>query len=214
MAEIAVINKDNQDYDIRDKKLADASTASTVASGDAITLKTTAGTYVEIDRNSFVSAIRDVLGASIKSNTGGTSDVNTLPALTSSGALKSISTSDIASVLGVGGVKFVNGSSWSPSGIINTQFRVPGVGGGVEAFSYFIIISWTQNAEQTKGVVICTVETSNVSNECRTTILHNNGSPLFYGDPVFYVNSGVLYMTNFYGNCHMTGIPSGYKMLT
>lgn len=102
MAEIAVINKDNQDYDIRDKKLADASTASTVASGDAITLKTTAGTYVEIDRNSFVSAIRDVLGASITSNTGGTSDVNTLPALTSSGALKSISTSDIASVLGVG----------------------------------------------------------------------------------------------------------------
>ena len=100
MAEIAVINKDNQDYDIRDKKLADASTASTVGSGDAITLKTTAGTYVEIDRNSFVGAIRDVLGASITSNTGGTSDVNTLPALTSSGALKSISTSDIASVLG------------------------------------------------------------------------------------------------------------------
>ena len=101
MAEIAVINKENQDYDIRDKKLVDASTASTVASGDAITLKTTAGTYVEIDRNSFVSAIRDILGASIASNTGGTSDVNTLPALTSSGALKSISTSDIASVLGV-----------------------------------------------------------------------------------------------------------------
>ena len=101
MAEIAVLNKDNTDYDIRDKKLADASTASTVASGDSITLKTTGGTYVEIDRNSFVDAIRDVLGSSIAANTGSASDVNTIPTLTSSGELKSTTKSDIASLLGV-----------------------------------------------------------------------------------------------------------------
>lgn len=116
-------------------------------------------------------------------------------------------------VLGVGGVKFSNGSVWSRNDILNTQFRVPGVGGGVEAFSYLIIISWTQNAELIKGVLICTVETSNTSNECKTTILHNNGSPLIYGDPVFYVSEGILYMTNFYGVCHLTGIPTGLKML-
>jgi hypothetical protein len=100
MADIAVLNKDNVDYDIRDKKLADASTSSTVASGDSITIKTTNGSYVEVDRNSFVDAIRDVLGSSIKENTGGTSDVSTIPAITSDGALKSISANDIASVLG------------------------------------------------------------------------------------------------------------------
>ena len=104
MAEIAVINKDNTDYDIRDKKLADHTSASTdtskVSSASSIMLEASDGSFVSVKRDSFVNAIRDVLGSSIVANTGGTSDVNTIPALTSSGGLKSVSTADIASVLG------------------------------------------------------------------------------------------------------------------
>lgn len=57
MAEIAVLNKENTDYDLRDKKLADASTSSTFSSGDAIIIKRTGGSYFEVDRSSFINAI-------------------------------------------------------------------------------------------------------------------------------------------------------------
>lgn len=58
MSEVAVIG----DYDIRDKKLADAGTGTSVASTDAVVLKDTNGNYVEIDRDSFTDAIRSALG--------------------------------------------------------------------------------------------------------------------------------------------------------
>lgn len=107
--------------------------ATNVSSASSIVLEASDGSFVTVKRDSFVNAIRDVLGSSIVANTGGTSDVNTIPALTSSGGLKSISTSDIAQVLGV-----VNEfSSKAFDGNDLNDLKTPGV---------YIIHSYTNNA--------------------------------------------------------------------
>lgn len=63
MAEIAKI----KGYDIRDKKLADATSQSTVAATDAIEMKTTSGDQVYITRDSFVQAMASVLNSNSRS---------------------------------------------------------------------------------------------------------------------------------------------------
>ena len=63
MAEIAKI----KGYDIRDKKLADATSQSTVAATDAIEMKTTSGDQVYITRDSFVQAMASVLNSNSQS---------------------------------------------------------------------------------------------------------------------------------------------------
>ena len=67
--DIAIYKGDN----IRDKKLVDATSADTVASGDSIVIKTVSGDYVEVDMNSFTDAVKGVLGKLISDNDKGTS---------------------------------------------------------------------------------------------------------------------------------------------
>ena len=95
--EIAVYKGD----DIRDKKLADAESATTAESGDSVVLKTTAGTYVEIDRNSFAEVMREELGRLIKGTADKGASINSVAAMDASNDLGWISPANLATVLGV-----------------------------------------------------------------------------------------------------------------
>ena len=94
--EIAVYKGD----EIRDKKLADATSATTAQSGDSVVVKTTAGTYVEIDRNSFSEIIREELGRLIKGTTDKGTSINGIAAMDASNDLGWVSAANLASVLG------------------------------------------------------------------------------------------------------------------
>ena len=95
--EIAVYKGD----DIRDKKLVDAESATTAQSGDSVVLKTTAGTYVEIDRDSFAEVMREELGRLIKGTADKGTSINSVAAMDASNDLGWISPTNLASVLGV-----------------------------------------------------------------------------------------------------------------
>lgn len=91
MAEIAKI----KGYDIRDKKLADATSQSTVAATDAIEMKTTSGDQVYITRDSFVQAMASVL------NSNSQSTISQLFGADANGDHAAINMSNLATVLGV-----------------------------------------------------------------------------------------------------------------
>ena len=91
MAEIAKI----KGYDIRDKKLADATAQSTVASTDAIEMKTSSGDQVYITRDQFVQAVASVLNSNTKST------ISQLFGADANGNHAAINMSNLASVLGI-----------------------------------------------------------------------------------------------------------------
>lgn len=90
MAEIAKI----KGYDIRDKKLADATSQSTVAATDAIEMKTTSGDQVYITRDSFVQEMASVL------NSNSQSTISQLFGADANGNHAAINMSNLALVLG------------------------------------------------------------------------------------------------------------------
>lgn len=90
MAEIAKI----KGYDIRDKKLADATSQSTVAATDAIEMKTTSGDQVYITRDSFVQAMASVL------NSNSQSTISQLFGADANGNHAAINMSNLAKVIG------------------------------------------------------------------------------------------------------------------
>ena len=92
--DIAVYKGDN----IRDKRLADATSADTVASGDSIVIKTVSGDYVEVDRDSFADEIRKVMGDLIKNNDKGTS-VSGITVTDSNNDLGSVTPANLATAL-------------------------------------------------------------------------------------------------------------------
>ena len=102
MSELAKING----YDIRDKKLADTGTKTTAVNTDYVLLEDTNGNYQKIAKNSFTEAVRNTLGDILRNNDKGTS-VNGLPALGSDNDFGSITTANLASVLGgfIGGLR-------------------------------------------------------------------------------------------------------------
>lgn len=104
MSEIAVIG----DYDVRDKKLADAGTGTSVASTDAVVLKDTNGNYVEIDRDSFTDAIRSALGPILTNMTQKTAASGGV-VVNDSNDVGTMNLSNLASVLGVGSLATHNG---------------------------------------------------------------------------------------------------------
>ena len=85
---------------IRDKELIEAESATTAQSGDSVVLKTTAGTYVEIDRDSFAEVIREQLGRLIKGTTDKGTTINGIAAMDASNDLGWVSAANLASVLG------------------------------------------------------------------------------------------------------------------
>lgn len=91
MAEIAKI----KGYDIRDKKLADATSQSTVAATDAIEMKTTSGDQVYITRDSFVQAMASVL------NSNSQSTISQLFGADANGNHAAINMSNLATLLGI-----------------------------------------------------------------------------------------------------------------
>jgi len=96
MAELAIING----YDIRDRKLADATTKTGVDSSDSIVLKTTSG-YANILKEDFTKAVRSVMGGLLSDLDKGTS-IDSVACLGSGNHdFGSISTANLASVLGV-----------------------------------------------------------------------------------------------------------------
>lgn len=104
MAELAKING----YDIRDRKLADTGTKTTAVNTDYVLLEDTSGNYQKIAKNSFTEAVRNTLGDILRNNDKGTS-INGVPALGSDNDFGSISTANLASVLGVkDGIKIEN----------------------------------------------------------------------------------------------------------
>lgn len=101
MAEIAKI----KGYDIRDKKLADATSQSTVAATDAIEMKTTSGDQVYITRDSFVQAMASVL------NSNSQSTISQLFGAQANGNYAAINTSNLKSVMNLDGVPvFIKGT--------------------------------------------------------------------------------------------------------
>ena len=94
--DIAIYKGDN----IRDKKLVDATSADTVASGDSIVIKTTSGDYVEVDMNSFTEAVKTVLGKIISDNDKGTS-ISGITVTDGNDDLGSVTPANLASILGV-----------------------------------------------------------------------------------------------------------------
>ena len=88
--EVAVI----RDYDIRDKKLVDATAQSTIESTDAIEMKTTDGNQVFIDKASFIKAVGQAFTASDPKT------FTKLLGMNGDGPM-GIGASDLASVLGV-----------------------------------------------------------------------------------------------------------------
>jgi len=95
MAELAIING----YDIRDRKLADATTKTGVDSSDSIVLKTTSG-YANILKEDFTKAVRSVMGGLLSDLDKGTS-IDSVACLGSGNHdFGSISTANLASVLG------------------------------------------------------------------------------------------------------------------
>lgn len=115
MSEIAVI----KGHDIRDKKLADATSQSTVASTDAIEMKTTTGDQVYITRDSFVQAMASVL------NSNSQSTISQLFGADANGNHAAINMSNLASVLGVLKTMCVQSFDWNienlPIGIYNAR---------------------------------------------------------------------------------------------
>jgi protein involved in ribonucleotide reduction len=95
MSELAKING----YDIRDRKLADTGTKTTAVNTDYVLLEDTSGNYQKIAKNSFTEAVRNTLGDILRNNDKGTS-INGVPALGSDNDFGSISTANLASVLG------------------------------------------------------------------------------------------------------------------
>ena len=95
MSEIAVIG----DYDIRDRKLTDAGTGTSVASTDAVVLKDTNGNYVEIDRDSFTDAVRSALGPILTNMTQKTAASGGV-VVNDSNDVGTMNLSNLASVLG------------------------------------------------------------------------------------------------------------------
>ena len=87
-----------------------ASTAATAASGDSVVLKTTGGTYVEIDRDSFAEVMREQLGRLIKGTTDKGTSINGIAAMDASNDLGWVSAANLASVLGVPKVQIVSTS--------------------------------------------------------------------------------------------------------
>lgn len=101
MAELAIING----YDIRDRKLADATIktgASEFVSDYVMLQSATDNSYSKISKSAFTEAIRNVLGGLLATNDKGTT-VSAIPCVSGSGSSQdfgSISTSNLASVLG------------------------------------------------------------------------------------------------------------------
>lgn len=96
--EIAVYKGD----DIRDRKLAEATSAVTASSGDSVVIKTSSDNYAEVDRNSFAGVMRETMGPSIKTNDKGTSISSVVVTATNGNDLGSISTDNLKSVIGLG----------------------------------------------------------------------------------------------------------------
>ena len=109
---------------IRDKELIEAESATTAQSGDSVVLKTTAGTYVEIDRDSFAEVIREQLGRLIKGTTDKGTTINGIAAMDASNDLGWVSAANLASVLG-GNIKDFSYDQTLP---VDTWITVPVVG--------------------------------------------------------------------------------------
>lgn len=98
MSEVAKI----QGYDIRDKKLADATSANDVANTDAIELKTSNGDQIYVTRDSFMNAMMNVINANTKSSVDSVvGSVTTTENGVTTTEYGSISAANLASVLGV-----------------------------------------------------------------------------------------------------------------
>lgn len=95
MAELAIING----YDIRDRKLADATTVTDVESSDSIVLKTTSG-YANILKRDFTEAIRETLGGILHNEQDKGTSIDKVAAFGTDNNFGSISTANLASVLG------------------------------------------------------------------------------------------------------------------
>ena len=132
--EVAVI----RDYDIRDKKLVDATAQSTINSTDAIEMKTTDGSQVFIDKASFIKAVGQAFTASDPKT------FTKLLGMNGDGPM-GIGASDIASVLGV-----VNGllpykKEWGPlNDVVDTGIYIAYSNNGAPEVSggYLLVISY------------------------------------------------------------------------
>ena len=99
--ELAEIKDKNGDVnELRDKKLADSIAKNTVVNTDNVRMVDTNGKEVFIARDSFISAIRNVLGGFILSNTK--AEAPNIPVFDSNGDFGAITAANLASVLGVG----------------------------------------------------------------------------------------------------------------
>lgn len=98
--ELAEIKDKNGDVnELRDKKLADSIAKNTVVNTDNVRMVDTNGKEVFIARDSFISAIRNVLGGFILSNTK--AEAPNIPVFDSNGDFGAITAANLASVLGV-----------------------------------------------------------------------------------------------------------------
>ena len=98
--ELAEIKDKNGDVnELRDKKLADSVAKNTVVNTDNVRMVDTNGKEVFIARDSFISAIRNVLGGFILSNTK--AEAPNIPVFDSNGDFGAITAANLASVLGV-----------------------------------------------------------------------------------------------------------------
>ena len=99
--ELAEIKDKNGDVnELRDKKLADSIAKNTVVNTDNVRMVDTNGKEVFIARDSFISAIRNVLGGFILSNTK--AEAPNIPVFDSNGDFGAITAANLASVLGAG----------------------------------------------------------------------------------------------------------------
>lgn len=97
--ELAEIKDKNGDVnELRDKKLADSIAKNTVVNTDNVRMVDTNGKEVFIARDSFISAIRNVLGGFILSNTK--AEAPNIPVFDSNGDFGAITAANLASVLG------------------------------------------------------------------------------------------------------------------
>lgn len=104
--ELAEIKDKNGDVnELRDKKLADSIAKNTVVNTDNVRMVDTNGKEVFIARDSFISAIRNVLGGFILSNTK--AEAPNIPVFDSNGDFGAITAANLASVLGVGNLDLI-----------------------------------------------------------------------------------------------------------
>lgn len=116
MSEIAVIG----DYDIRDRKLADETSKSSVATTDSIRMKDTDGNEVYIVRDSFVDAVRSALGPILTNMTQKTAASDGV-LVNDSNDVGTMNLSNLASVLSVAKVlgeatatfRYILGKGWN-----------------------------------------------------------------------------------------------------